>query len=67
MTRPVNKEYDRLKSYYNGLLRTVKEQDIRVFLKDIMKLLNNYKAENMKYRERIKTLKEVLRMMKDIR
>lgn len=67
MTKPANKEYDRLKSYYDVLLRTVKEQNIRVFLKDIMKLLNNYKAENMKYRERIKTLKEVLRMMKDIR
>lgn len=66
MTRPVNKEYDRLKSYYDVLLRTVKEQNIRVFLKDIMKLLNNYKVENMKYRERIKTLKEVLRMMKEV-
>lgn len=66
MTKPANKEYDRLKSYYNGLLRTVKEQNIRVFLKDIMKLLNNYKVENMKYRERIKTLKEVLRMMKEV-
>ena len=66
MTRPVNKEYDRLKSYYNCLLRTVKEQDIRVFLKDVMKLLNNYKVENLKYRERIKTLKEILRMMKEV-
>ena len=66
MTRPVNKEYDRLKSYYDGLLRTVKEQNIRVFLKDIMKLLNNYKVENMKYRERIKILKEILRMMKEV-
>lgn len=66
MTRPVNKEYDRLKFDYDVLLRTVKEQNIRVFLKDIMKLLNNYKAENMKYRERIKTLKEVLRMMKEV-
>lgn len=66
MTRPVNKEYDRLKSYYHGLLRTVKEQNIRLFLIDIMDLLNNYKAENMKYRERIKTLKEVLRMMKEV-
>lgn len=66
MTRPVNKEYDRLKCYYDVLLRTVKEQKIRVFLKDIMKLLNNYKVENMKYRERIKILKEILRMMKEV-
>ena len=66
MTRPANKEYDRLKSYYDALLRTVKEQNIRIFLIDIMKLLNNYKVENMKYRERIKTLKEILRMMKEV-
>lgn len=65
MTRPANKEYDRLKTYYNGLLRTVKEQNIRLFLIDIMELLNNYRVENIKYRERIKTLKEVLRMMKE--
>lgn len=65
MTRPVNKEYDRLKSYYDVLLRTVKEQNIRLFLIDIMRLLNNYKAENIKYRERIKILKEIIRMMKE--
>ena len=66
MTKPSNKEYRRIRSDYNGYLRNdgISDNRLRRFLIDFMDLLNNYRAENFKYRERIKTLKEVIRMMK---
>ena len=68
MTKPSNKEYIRIKSDYNGYLRNdgLSDNRLRRFLIDFMDLLNNYRAENLKYRERIKTLKEVIRMMKEV-
>ena len=67
MTKPSNKEYRRIRSDYNGYLRNdgLSDNRLRRFLIDFMDLLNNYRAENFKYRERIKTLKEVIRMMKE--
>ena len=67
MTKPSNKEYRRIRSDYNGYLRNdgLSDNRLRRFLIDFMDLLNNYRAENFKYRERIKTLKEVIRIMKD--
>lgn len=68
MTKPNNKEYRRIRSDYNGYLRNdgLSDNRLRRFLIDFMDLLNNYRAENLKYRERIKTLKEVIRMMKEV-
>ena len=68
MTKPNNKEYRRIRSDYNGYLRNdgLSDNRLRRFLIDFMDLLNNYRAENFKYRERIKTLKEVIRMMKKV-
>ena len=68
MTKPNNKEYRRIRSDYNGYLRNdgLSDNRLRRFLIDFMDLLNNYRAENFKYRERIKTLKEVIRMMKEV-
>ena len=68
MTKPSNKEYRRIRSDYNGYLRNdgLSDNRLRRFLIDFMDLLNNYRAENFKYRERIKTLKEVIRMMKEV-
>jgi hypothetical protein len=67
MTKPSNKEYKRLKIDYNCYLRNdgLSDNRLRRFLIDFMDLLNIYRAENFKYRERIKTLKEVIRMMKE--
>ena len=69
MTKPSNKEYRRIRSDYNGYLRNdgLSDNRLRRFLIDFMDLLNNYRAENFKYRERIKTLKEVIRMLKEVK
>lgn len=69
MTKPSNKEYRRIRSDYNGYLRNdgLSDNRLRRFLIDFMDLLNNYRAENFKYRERIKTLKEVIRMLKGVK
>ena len=69
MTKPSNKEYRRIRSDYNGYLRNdgLSNNRLRRFLIDFMDLLNNYRAENFKYRERIKTLKEVIRMLKEVK
>jgi hypothetical protein len=68
MTKPSNKEYKRLKFDYNCYLRNdgLSDNRLRRFLIDFMDLLNIYRVENFKYRERIKTLKEVIRMMKEV-
>ena len=67
MTKYKNKKYWSLKFDYDYLIKTQSDNTVRRFLIEVMELLNDYRVENIKYRERIKTLKEVLRMMKDIR
>jgi hypothetical protein len=67
MTRYKNKKHWSLKFDYDYLIKTQSDSTVRRFLIEVMELLNDYRVENIKYRERIKTLKEVLRMMKDIR
>jgi hypothetical protein len=67
MTKYKNKKHWSLKFDYDYLIKTQSDSTVRRFLIEVMELLNDYRVENIKYRERIKTLKEVLRMMKDIR
>lgn len=65
MTKYKNKKHKSLKYDYNYLMQTQKDNNVRCFLIEAMELLNDYSVENIKYRERIKTLKEVIRMMKE--
>lgn len=67
MTKYKNKKHWSLKFDYDHLIKTQSDNTVRCFLIEAMELLNDYRVENIKYRERIKTLKEVLRMVKDIR
>lgn len=66
MTRYKNKKHWSLKFDYDYLIKTQSDSTVRRFLIEVMELLNDYRVENIKYRERIKTLKEVLRMMKEV-
>ena len=66
MTKSNNKAYQSLRHDYNSLLRTQSDSFVRYFAIKAMELLNNYRVENIQYRERIKTLKEILRIMKEV-
>lgn len=66
MTKYKNKKHWSLKFDYDYLIKTQSDSTVRRFLIEVMELLNDYRVENIKYRERIKTLKEVLRMMKEV-
>lgn len=65
MTKYKNKKHQSLKFDYNCLIKNQSDNAVRRFLIEAMELLNDYSVENIKYRERIKTLKEVIRMMKE--
>ena len=66
MTKYKNKKHWSLKFDYDYLIKTQNDNTVRRFLIEAMELLNDYRVENIKYRERIKTLKEILRMMKEV-
>lgn len=66
MTKYKNKKHWSLKFDYDYLIKTQNDNTVRRFLIESMELLNDYRVENIKYRERIKTLKEILRMMKEV-
>ena len=66
MTKYKNKKHWSLKFDYDYLMKTQNDNTVRRFLIEAMELLNDYRVENIKYRERIKTLKKILRMMKEV-
>lgn len=66
MTRYENKEYNRLKRCFERwvipeLRKKETSYDIRRFCLEVMDLLDEYHIKDIQYRERIKTLKEVIK------
>lgn len=65
MTRPQNKRHEYILYILNTYITNSSDNEARKFLKEVRGLLNDYKDENSRYRERIKTLKEIIRLIGD--
>ena len=66
MTRPRNKQYEMLMYEYRIYISQCKDWRLRNFLRDTRELLEDYKKENERFRERIKTLKGLIKEIKGV-
>ena len=65
MTRPRNKKCNYLLDDIRIFINHCRDNQTRRLLVDVRNLLWVYRDENSRYRERIKTLKEVIRLIGD--
>lgn len=65
MTKPRNKKYNYLIDDIRIFITHCRDNPTRRLLVDVRDLLWAYRDENSRYRERIKTLKEIIRLIGD--